>query len=756
MGRVPLTPDPAHRRVPRAPPLGARQPRPAGPPGPAGRALLSATRFGLKLVMMVKKPHTERGIEPPQREALRQMLAELARERFRDQVVDTLEIDHLVDIATNYSLLLSDIYQPEKIEQILSRADPAARWLARLNLADDKPRPDAILRLRQVPDQIKTVADKCLYDVGVFHRDSYRGVSLTNLGVASYRMASEILEILAEDRRLRDYFRSNTLGNMPIEDEIIFLKQCAHRFTIHADLLKELRIMGREGELAPSEPAGHAAGAAPPAAPAGAAAPATPAAGPAAASPLHPFGPPRSADPLAAGGLLALPPGGAAPDAGPAGDSGGPTPPEASAPVAAAKADSSALARRGRFSLERRRGGEKSATGGSIPGGRRALEAAQEAPSAPQMEKLCALERMLVFSALSIEALRTRLRAIVIDQNEAVETLCDEFSLYATGTQNPRRPSSYLFVGPTGVGKNYLIETLAQLLEEHWGEGVPFLLLEGPNFTYPSDINELRGATRGFIRSDEEGVLTEFHHRSSRAPFAVILVDEVEKSHAQLQRFFLSVMDRGTVTDNRGQTLRFSNTMLVFTSNLGYSRLQQQNTPIGYERAKGPRRYPRREVDREIKKALSPEFLNRLLPVHFAPLSRQSIARIFDLELEKVASLYERIHGLRLEVTARAKEALIELGYSDEYGARFLAQTLQRHCNVEVSKKLKREEEGGSRNVRPILDYLRQVRAGQRLYREREAERLVHDQTRVRVAYRRLRIDHRDGEFVYEAGRPAK
>lgn len=675
---------------------------------------------------MVKKSVSGPAIEPlKQREFLRHVLVEAARERFRDQVVDTLEIEHLVDIATNYSLLLADIYDPSKIEKILGRGDPASRWLARLDVDDEKPRSEAILRLRQVPDQIKTVADKCLYDVGVFRRDSYRGVSLTDLGVASYRMASEILEILAEDRRLRDYFRSNTLGNMPIEDEIIFLRQCAQRFTIHADLLKHLRILGGDGEAGEVD--------------------AQPAGAPSSASPA----PPSPQAPSEASPRGALPP---APGAAPARDA---VPGAASAPVPRTElVSSAALLPRPAGALERRRpAAERVGTPRGESAAPATLPPAEGPPTLLQAERLCALERTLVFSALPIDTLRERLKQVVVDQDEAVDTLCNEFSLYATGTQDPRRPSSYLFVGPTGVGKNYLIETLLELFEEHWGEEVPFLLLEGPNYTYPSDINELRGATRGFIRSDEEGVLTEFHHRSSRAPFAVILVDEVEKSHPQLQRFFLSVMDRGTVTDNRGQTLRFGNTLIVFTSNLGYSRLQQQNGPIGYGRARGPRRYPRREIERELVKQLSPEFLNRLVSVHFAPLSRQSIARIFDLELEKVASLYERIHGLRLEVSPRAKEALIELGYSDDYGARFLSQTLQQHCNIEVSKKLKRDEEGSERNVRPILEYVRQVRAGQRLYREREVERLVHAQARVRVPYRRLRIDHRDGRFVYETGR---
>jgi ATP-dependent Clp protease ATP-binding subunit ClpA len=113
-------------------------------------------------------------------------------------------------------------------------------------------------------------------------------------------------------------------------------------------------------------------------------------------------------------------------------------------------------------------------------------------------------------------------------------------------------------VGPTGVGKNHLVECLCRLLSGLWGTEVPMLTIEGPSYTYPSDIHELRGASAGFIRSDEDGLLATFHERAGKAPLAVILVDEVEKAHPQLRTFFLSMLDRGTVTDNRGRILDFS------------------------------------------------------------------------------------------------------------------------------------------------------------------------------------------------------
>ena len=133
-------------------------------------------------------------------------------------------------------------------------------------------------------------------------------------------------------------------------------------------------------------------------------------------------------------------------------------------------------------------------------------------------QQLSIYERVLLFSAIDMDRLRNALDATVIDQQTAVNALCDEFSLFATGTRDPRKPPAYFMVGPTGVGKNHLVETLCRLLEGIWKIDVPVLTIEGPNYTYPSDINELRGATRGFIRSDEEGLMTSFHERSSRSP----------------------------------------------------------------------------------------------------------------------------------------------------------------------------------------------------------------------------------------------
>src|SRR5262249_54222120 len=243
---------------------------------------------------------------------------------------------------------------------------------------------------------------------------------------------------------------------------------------------------------------------------------------------------------------------------------------------------------------------------------------------------------------------------------------------------------------------------------------IPMLQLEGPQYTYPSDINELKGAARGFIRSDEEGILTEFYSRSSQSPFSVILVDEVEKSHPQLRKFFLSLMDRGTTMDNRGQMLNFVNSMIVYTSNVGYSRLQTSTSPIGFGKEEEQQNFKEQEVMKDLKKILSPEFVNRLTVIKFGPLSRSSIEAIFDLEFERIAARYMAMHNLELTVTPRARLELIHRGYNPEYGARPMARLLNILCNIEVSKKLKRDEVRSVRADRTLREYIREVKEGKR------------------------------------------
>ncbi|MDH3283545.1 MAG: AAA family ATPase, partial [Acidobacteriota bacterium] len=355
-------------------------------------------------------------------------------------------------------------------------------------------------------------------------------------------------------------------------------------------------------------------------------------------------------------------------------------------------------------------------------------------------ELLAAYERLLLFASLELDLLREDLTSTVIDQDEAVATLLDDFSLYAVGTQNLTRPGSYFLVGPTGVGKNYLVETLVAVLERQWGIEVPLLTIEGPNYTYSSDINELRGATRGFIRSDEPGLLTSFHERSSAAPLSVIIVDEVEKAHPQLRRFFLSIMDRGSTTDAHGNELNFAGTLIFFTSNIGHVE-GDSGRPIGFGGEDEAASVYRAELTASLKRVLSPEFINRLKILKFRHLPRESATRILELEFEKIARRYQELHGIEIVLSEAGREALLDEGYSHEYGARHLAAVLQRICNVGVGKMIRRDEEREPRDAGDLLARVRELRESDADVDLSRLDREIVEKARAKVPYKKIVVD---------------
>jgi MoxR-like ATPase len=598
-------------------------------------------------------------IEDVSQEGLEARIREVAKRLFSDQTFDDLETWHLAQVIEHCSKAISDIYRTVNLEQILRGDALKPTSLEDLQKVISPGSRKPLRRVTRVPGELKGIGDRCLYDIGMAGVRDYRGLSLATLGVRSYRMAAEILSFLADERDLRELFQRNRLRTLPIEEEIAFLKQCAARFGLHADLLSNLR----------EESVGSSA-------------------------------------------FVSIPPPGL-------------RDPEGSV------------------------GKERPPLDEDLHGAASLQSAAPKGLREPRERLLSRYERILLFAQTNIEEVRRDLKQRVIDQEAAVDALCDDFLINATGTQLRRIPQSYFLVGPTGVGKNYLMESLARVLEKMWGVEIPFLIIEGPQYTYPSDINELKGATRGFIRSDEPGLLTEFHERASRAPLSILIVDEVEKAHSQLQKFFLPIMDRGTTHDNRGQELSFEGCIVAFTSNLRHSP-QDSLEPIGY-RGRGSDRTRRGDerIERALRKDLSPEFVARLRVIRFSPLSRASMESILDLELKEIFERFRSLHGLQLRVTRAARRRLIEIGFSESQGARQLAAAVRRYCNIEVSRKIKQDEIPGSADRDETIQYLREVRSGDRAFESEAVERKVLRQARVRLPYRRVIIDESGGEFRY-------
>jgi hypothetical protein len=591
---------------------------------------------------------------------LEERLRGAARGVCPDRLMDDLEVRHLVRVIHECSLLLSDVYSEDRIARIMRPDRELIDQLIAGLLDQESSGPDdGILRFRELPDQVRLVGDKALFDLGLLGLRNVKGYDLADLGARAYRSAGEALELLAEDRRLQELFKQNRLLMLPLEEEVVFLRQCSRRFRLYAEILKHTHgVVDEDAAASIAEAASRV-------------------------------------------------------------------------PLMAAAAEVLVEDERDHY----------------VEAGR--CETAGESDSSRE-RVLSSFERTLLFSSLDMARLRDALDSTVIDQQRAVKALCDDFSLFAAGTRDPRKPPSYFLVGPTGVGKNHLIESLCRLLEGVWRIPIPILTIEGPNYTYPSDINELRGATRGFIRSDEEGLLTSYHETSSRAPLGVILVDEVEKAHPHLLTFFLSILDRGTTTDNRGTVLDFANCLIVFTSNLGYSDAQREAAPIGYLDRASRHRASDRGVRARLRHQLKPEFVNRVRTIHFDRLGEASAERILDLEFERIARRYREIHEVSLALEPSARAELLRRGFSPEFGARHLGSTLEAICNVEIAKKLLRDgrTDGGDDRL-PLVDWLREIRSGRRAFDEHEVRKRVGEITRARVDYDTLCVVFRDGRFEY-------
>jgi ATP-dependent Clp protease ATP-binding subunit ClpA len=236
-----------------------------------------------------------------------------------------------------------------------------------------------------------------------------------------------------------------------------------------------------------------------------------------------------------------------------------------------------------------------------------------------------------------------------------------------------------------------------------------------------------------------------------KAPVSIILVDEVEKAHPQLRTFFLSILDRGTTTDNKGRVLNLANAIVFFTSNLGYSEIQQRTAPIGYGDDASRWAGADADVRSDLRRALSPEFMNRVRMIHFSRLTPTSAERILDLEFERIARRYREVHDLDLVLDPSARRELLARGFSPAFGARRLASTLESVCNVAISQRIRRDDRRGAKDSDALVAWLRDLRDGSRPFDPNEVRREVLAQVRARLDYATLRISFKDGAFAYEA-----
>ncbi|MFP4636131.1 MAG: ATP-dependent Clp protease ATP-binding subunit, partial [Nitriliruptoraceae bacterium] len=271
----------------------------------------------------------------------------------------------------------------------------------------------------------------------------------------------------------------------------------------------------------------------------------------------------------------------------------------------------------------------------------------------------------------------------VIGQEQAISAVSKAIRRTRAGLKDPKRPSgSFIFLGPSGVGKTELAKTLAEYL---FGDEDSLIHLDMSEYMEKHTVSRLIGSPPGYVGYDEGGQLTE---QVRRKPFSVVLFDEVEKAHPDVFNTLLQILEDGRLTDAQGRTIDFKNTILIMTSNLGTKNITAPT--VGFASADQDSLYEkmRRQVDEELKRHFRPEFLNRIDDtIVFHPLDHAEIKQIVDLMIRRVKAQL-RTKGLDVELTDNLKAWLAEKGYDQQLGARPLRRTIQREVEDKLSERI--------------------------------------------------------------------
>lgn len=302
------------------------------------------------------------------------------------------------------------------------------------------------------------------------------------------------------------------------------------------------------------------------------------------------------------------------------------------------------------------------------------------------------ISRMLETEKAKLLVLEERLHLRMVGQDEAVNAVANAVRRSRSGLQDPSRPiGSFLFMGPTGVGKTELCKALAEVL---FDDENAMVRIDMSEFMEKHTVSRLIGAPPGYVGYEEGGKLTE---AVRRRPYSVILLDEIEKAHRDVFNILLQVLDDGRLTDNHGKTVDFSNTIVVMTSNIG-SQAIQRITESG-----GDDQDIQTAVEENLKGVFTPEFLNRIdESIVFHPLNREEIRRIVDLQVSHLEDLLEQ-RDLALVVTEEARNQIAAEGYDPTYGARPLKRVIQQRLQNPLATELLKGEFSSGSGVK--IDY---------------------------------------------------
>ena len=295
--------------------------------------------------------------------------------------------------------------------------------------------------------------------------------------------------------------------------------------------------------------------------------------------------------------------------------------------------------------------------------------------------------RMLQSEREKLLHLEEELHKRVIGQDEAITAVSDAVRRSRAGLQDPKRPiASFIFLGTTGVGKTELAKALAEYL---FNDETMMTRIDMSEYQEKFSVSRLIGAPPGYVGYDEGGQLTEAVRRK---PYSVVLFDEIEKAHPDVFNILLQVLDDGRLTDNKGRTVNFKNTIVIMTSNLGSQYIQQEFEKLNAQNRDTIISDTKQKVMEMLKKTIRPEFLNRIdETIMFLPLTKQEIAQVVTLQMNAVKKMLEP-QGFTLNVTDAAIQYLADAGFDPEFGARPVKRAIQRFVLNDLSKKILAEE----------------------------------------------------------------
>jgi ATP-dependent Clp protease ATP-binding subunit ClpC len=294
------------------------------------------------------------------------------------------------------------------------------------------------------------------------------------------------------------------------------------------------------------------------------------------------------------------------------------------------------------------------------------------------------VSQMMETESEKLLSMEDRLHEHIIGQEEAIHAISDAIRRARSGLKDPRRPiGSFIFIGPSGVGKTELAKALAEFM---FDDADALVRIDMSEYREQHTVSRLFGAPPGYVGYEEGGQLTE---AVRRRPYRVILFDEIEKAHPEVWNALLQILDDGRLTDGQGRVVDFRNSVLIMTSNLGTEYVRKSGS-LGFVPSNSTTedREAQEKISKALKSTFRPEFLNRIDEIiTFSPLSREDMVKIVDLQMKEIQ---ERMgdNGLTIELTDEARKWLAETGYDSAFGARPLRRALQKYLESPLSLKL--------------------------------------------------------------------